>query len=214
MDTTIRQYLNWRYLDAYICFPADHGFVVEFELKVNSSDDDYVDIPADRWRIGYIVWLGNSNGRGFRIGIADTGVILSNDAEWYYSNSSPFVSYDTTGSFHTYRFVVRNDLGQLMIDGAPIVSLAVGNINQGPSNTIIFGDATYHAASNTEMTYIRFGLTKEPGDANGDDEVDLVDLSILAQYWLMPGCGCPDACSGADLDHSGCVDLKDFALLN
>jgi hypothetical protein len=211
MDTTIRQYLYWQQPDTYICFPADHGFVVEFELKINSSD--YVDISNNRWRTGYSVWLVDFQGRVLSIGIAGSGIILSNDADWSHSYSSPFVSYDTTGGFHTYRFVVQSNIGQLMIDGVPIVSLAVGATNQDTPNLFFFGDATYHAASDTEMTYLRYGLTTEPGDVNGDNEINMVDMSILAQYWLMTGCGCPACCGGADLNHSGSVDLKDFAIL-
>ncbi len=211
MDTTVLQYLNWRYLDAYVCFPSDHGFILEFELKVNSST--YVDIPSSRWRIGYIVSVADSQGRIFRIGIAGSGVIISNDAEWYYSHSSPFVGYDTTDGFHTYKFVVQNNLGQLWIDDVPIVSLAAGATNQQTPNCVLFGDATFHADSDTEMTYFRFGLTKTPGDANGNDEINLLDLKILAQNWLRTDCSCPDACNGADLNQSGGVDLFDYAIL-
>jgi hypothetical protein len=45
--------------------------------------------------------------------------------------------------------------------------------------------------------------------------VDTDDLRLLVSQWLNSGCEYPDWCGsgGADLDVSGKVDLKDFALL-
>ena len=210
MDTTILQYLNWQYHDAYICFHADQGFVLECRLKVNSSS--YVDIPSSRWRIGYIFSATDTLGRIFRVGIADTGVIMSNDADWYYANSTSFVPYATAGDFHTYRLLVQDGLGQLSIDATPILSLPVGPINQMPANTILFGDATYHAESHTQTAYVRFGSTQTPGDLNDDTQVDLQDLALLSQNWLNDDCSCTNPCNNADLNHSTTVDLADFAL--
>jgi len=54
------------------------------------------------------------------------------------------------------------------------------------------------------------------GDLNGDYCINLEDFSRLANkdIWLVAdGCGEPDWCSGADLDHSGAVDMTDIAEL-
>jgi len=52
-----------------------------------------------------------------------------------------------------------------------------------------------------------------PGDMDGDGYVNLMDLSLFAGQWLANNCTPPDWCSGADIDHSGIVDFKDFAVL-
>jgi hypothetical protein len=138
---------------------------------------------------------------------------LTNIYNYYNSGSSDFVAYDTTNAFHTYRFVVAGGTGQLYIDGAPIVSLGVGSTGQYTNNLVLFGDATWHAGGETDMTYIRYGMMSRPGDTNKDDHVNIVDLDTLAQNWLMTGCGCPGCCNGADINHDGRVDLIDFAYL-
>ncbi|MBN2210620.1 MAG: dockerin type I repeat-containing protein [Sedimentisphaerales bacterium] len=211
MDTTVLEYLNWRYLDKYICFPADHGLVFELEVKINSSA--LVDIPSGRWRVGFIMLAVDHEGRSFRVGIAGNGVIMSHDSDWYYSQSTGFVPFDTTDDFHVYRLVIQNGQADLSIDGTPTLSQAVGSMNQGPTNTILFGDATYHSGCDMELTYARFGVTREPGDVNGDSTIDLTDLTTLAAHWLDTGCNCANDAEGADMDHSGVVDLIDLALL-
>jgi hypothetical protein len=210
-DMTVLQYLYWSRTDKYICFPADQGVVVEFELKINTSQ--YVEISDNRWRTGYAVYIGDYQGRLCSVGIAATGVVLSNDYNWTHTNSSLFVPYNTTDGFHVYRFVVQNKIAQLKIDGNPVVSLAVGAANQDTHNIVLFGDPTYHALSNTEMKYLRYGVAKKTGDMDNDGLVDGADLQIAAYNWLAGNCGCMSCCDGADVNHSGKVDIEDLAIL-
>lgn len=51
------------------------------------------------------------------------------------------------------------------------------------------------------------------GDATADGIVDVSDLLVLAADWLSAGCADPSWCSGADMNHSGDVDLWDFAVV-
>ena len=51
------------------------------------------------------------------------------------------------------------------------------------------------------------------GDLNGDWLANREDLLIFVGHWLDSGCGGPEWCQGADLDHSTKVNLKDYALL-
>ena len=48
------------------------------------------------------------------------------------------------------------------------------------------------------------------GDVNGDLFTDALDLQDLASHWLEAECTEPDWCGGADINHSGRVDLVDF----
>jgi len=48
-------------------------------------------------------------------------------------------------------------------------------------------------------------------DFTRDCRVDWRDFTIFAAYWLQSGCGQPDWCAGADLDHSGEVGWGDFS---
>lgn len=210
--STVLQYLYWVRTDKYICFPTDHGLVVEFELKINSSQ--YTNISSNRWRTGYTVWAADHLGRTIRVGIADAGVILSNDYDWGYENSSSFAPYTTTDGFHVYRLVIQNHIGQLSIDGNPVVTIPAGSVNQTTPNRILFGDATYHAFHNAELKFLRYGLTLKTGDTDGDSVVDLTDLANVAYHWLSNDCGCMSCCDGADMNHSGSVNLEDLAIIS
>jgi hypothetical protein len=205
------QYLYWTQTDKYICFPDSHGIVVEFQLKINSSQ--YI-LSSDRWRTGYSVWVSDYQGRTFRIGIADTGVILSNDYDWLNINSSSFVPYNTTNGFHLYRFVIQDNIGQLQIDGNKVVSLEAGSVNATTPNMVLFGDATMLASHDAEMTYIRYGVITKTGDTDDNGIVDIRDLARIVDYWLTGNCGCMSCCEGADINHSGKVDLEDLAILS
>ncbi|MCD4652168.1 MAG: DUF4832 domain-containing protein [Candidatus Cloacimonetes bacterium] len=48
------------------------------------------------------------------------------------------------------------------------------------------------------------------GDFNEDDNVNLLDVEILAQNWLQ-NCDTPDWCNLCDIDESGTVNFHDFA---
>jgi len=50
------------------------------------------------------------------------------------------------------------------------------------------------------------------GDINYDGSIDFDDVILLMSYWLYE-CNYPDWCSGADVDHSGRVNFKDFAAI-
>ena len=52
-----------------------------------------------------------------------------------------------------------------------------------------------------------------PGDLDGDGDVDIADLARLTIYWLNSDCAAPDWCSLADHNHSGTVNMADFACL-
>jgi galactosylceramidase len=50
-------------------------------------------------------------------------------------------------------------------------------------------------------------------DVNADGVVDLADLAEMASVWLQDDCNQSCQCDRADLLHSGCVDMEDFAVL-
>ncbi len=51
-------------------------------------------------------------------------------------------------------------------------------------------------------------------DFNGDTIVGFADLDKLTSYWLSADCNEPDWCEGTDLNTSGNVDFRDFALFS
>jgi len=50
-------------------------------------------------------------------------------------------------------------------------------------------------------------------NANGDNNINFLDVAIIAQYWLDSPCSPPGWCSGADIDLSGAVGMTDVAIL-
>lgn len=49
------------------------------------------------------------------------------------------------------------------------------------------------------------------GDYSGDNEIDLIDFSILAANWKRPDCLTNNDCNGVDSEPDGDVDLVDLA---
>jgi hypothetical protein len=55
---------------------------------------------------------------------------------------------------------------------------------------------------------------RQPGDADGDYDVDLVDFSRLIVYWLTTGCGTANQwCQWTDFNQDGETGLEDLAVL-
>jgi hypothetical protein len=55
-------------------------------------------------------------------------------------------------------------------------------------------------------------IGEEYGDIYEDCQVDFLDVSILAKYWLED-CPDPNLCENADLDLSGVVDYNDLGVI-
>jgi hypothetical protein len=49
-------------------------------------------------------------------------------------------------------------------------------------------------------------------DLDGNRRVDQADFARIAARWLKRGCTAPDFCAGADINHSGIVDIVDLFL--
>jgi hypothetical protein len=75
------------------------------------------------------------------------------------------------------------------------------------------------AAIKTAFLFSVFLLTLSPFvpaadyDLTADGAVDWPDVSAFSAQWLVTPCPPPSRCEGADFDHSGIVELGDFALL-
>ena len=50
-------------------------------------------------------------------------------------------------------------------------------------------------------------------NTNGDNNINFLDVAIIAQYWLASSCSPPDWCAGADIDLSTTVGMTDVAIL-
>ncbi|MBN1125272.1 MAG: SUMF1/EgtB/PvdO family nonheme iron enzyme [Sedimentisphaerales bacterium] len=58
-------------------------------------------------------------------------------------------------------------------------------------------------------TLIRFSVDIPP-DSNSDEQVDLSDYKILAEWWMHEDCWQFNWCENADMNHSNDVDMEDF----
>ena len=57
-------------------------------------------------------------------------------------------------------------------------------------------------------------LDPNPNPWTADCSISLVELAGFTGRWLDAGCGVGDNwCGGADMDHDGLVDLRDFGVL-
>ncbi|MFH1370273.1 MAG: dockerin type I domain-containing protein [Planctomycetota bacterium] len=60
---------------------------------------------------------------------------------------------------------------------------------------------------------LRFTTLTLVEDITGDKVIDEVDLSVLAENWLVVGCDFREHCKGADIDRDNKVDFIDFSRL-
>jgi glucuronoarabinoxylan endo-1,4-beta-xylanase len=71
---------------------------------------------------------------------------------------------------------------------------------------------TIHLAGIINCADVQAGNYKLDSDLNGDCYVDLLDLEIMANYWLNTNCAISGNCQGADFAPTdGVVDFFDFA---
>ncbi|HML75222.1 MAG TPA: hypothetical protein PKB02_12095 [Anaerohalosphaeraceae bacterium] len=63
-----------------------------------------------------------------------------------------------------------------------------------------------------EVSYPQLNWQAVGGDFACPDGVAIEDLQHLAAWWLMEYCEAFNACSGADMDGSGRVDMTDYAI--
>jgi len=71
---------------------------------------------------------------------------------------------------------------------------------------------TIHLAGFADCAAVQAGDYRLDSDLNGDCYVNLLDLEIMADYWLLTNCTAPGNCQNADFAPTdGTVDFFDFA---
>ena len=102
--------------------------------------------------------------RHFVLGIATTGVRLTNDLSGLETSSSPFLNLDTR-TVYAYQLVAHDDMVELFIDGEKKLELGVDSPRSVPNrtNTVRFGDASLLASSATTVGYVNVFAVPEPG---------------------------------------------------
>ena len=164
--TTTSENQLWRRTDLANDFsPIAPTFFLEANIKVDRSE--YNDSVFGGWRAGYTIYASDTAGHTFILGLAGNGLRLTTDqANSSDTLSSPFISFDTTSDFDTYRLEVANGIGSLYANGVLKTSLPVGATYAGVSDRILFGSGSITTAQ-TEMHYLRYGLVPaavpEPG---------------------------------------------------
>lgn len=95
-------------------------------------------------------------------------------------------------------------------DGLYMIEPAFGGIEaitvDEKENTIFIGDhgnAMIHILKPVRLA----------GDVDKNGTVELLDLVVLAENWLLSECVDPQWCNGADTEHSGNVDFTDFTII-
>ena len=134
--------------------------VVEATLQVVSSSFTLV-FGGTTPRAGYLINMGDTNGRGFTLLLSDNQLDLVNAGMGAALDSAVF---DTTDGLHTYRLIASAGNAQVFIDGSatPLLSAPVGDPGWFDPNLVAFGDGTSSASSETYMAGISFNVVPEP----------------------------------------------------
>jgi YD repeat-containing protein len=78
---------------------------------------------------------------------------------------------------------------------------------------------TYDSGFQISYSYDEVGNRTEriatiKADIMIDGKINLMDLSIISQYWLNTDCGTEELCINADLNHDGKIDIHDLVILS
>jgi len=145
-------------------------FFFETNIKVDQSDYiNFLGSSGDAWRTGYMMYVADNDGHSFILGLTNNGLRLSTDQNGVTDAlSSPFLNFDTTSGFNTYRLEVSNGIGDLYANGSLLTSLPVGQTYSGVSNRVLIGSfpGGIQPGGSTEMHYLDYGVvtaaTPEP----------------------------------------------------
>ncbi len=209
------------------------------EAKLTASDGDAGDkfgvsvaISGDVAVIGSFLDDDNANNSGsayiFRFDGAnwmEQAKLTASDGGWSDSfGTSVAISGDTAvigaygvddpGSAYIFRFDGTNWIEE--------IKLTASDGDQGDTfghSVSVFGETVIIGApQDSSDTAIKcgsvyfFGLALNPGDLDRDSDVDLIDFSLMAQFWLEDNCA-PCRCRRADFNRDGKCDLTDLIVL-
>jgi hypothetical protein len=154
--TTNVQFEYWTRPNAMIDFDSPGGVQVDFSLEV--LDSDYLTLSSGNgpvWRAGWHLTLGAMDGRLLRLGISDSGVIMSKGTNNELAESTAFLPFDTQRTV-AYRIVIQNGLGALYADGIPILEIALTCSNLGGTAVATsFGDVTQYAGGEILLDWLQ-----------------------------------------------------------
>jgi hypothetical protein len=118
-------------------------------------------------RSGYYLGASDAVGHEFAVGIASNGITINTDLGFNAQNGVTFTPFNTTDSFHLYRLVIDNGMGNLFIDGNFFAATPLGPplVDVAPfiANRVLFGDASGLGVSETELRSFQLSSVPEPG---------------------------------------------------
>lgn len=164
-------------------------------------------------RGGFVLILADNAGRSIVADFGSNGAGLRNDN---FGTSDPQLAVNLSdGQFHQLTLEAGPGGGRMLIDGVPVLSLALSVDSN--VNIATFGDGSILASSElTEIKWVTLVPSADPcpGDLNCDVMVDDLDFSIFAGAYNLLLCddpAMPVSCP-ADLNNDGFVDDADFAI--
>jgi hypothetical protein len=75
-----------------------------------------------------------------------------------------------------------------------------------------FGNVTDREVACGVILAAAAGVFVPDPDITGDGFVDMADFSMLSAQW-QNACGSPSWCDGADINHSGVVNIDDLIIM-
>lgn len=142
-------------------------FTVEADLRIASSPDHTINLTSGWPRSGYYLAVTDANGRVFWVAFGSHEIALSNTFFGAYgSPNTVILSLDTTDRHHLYRLQRAPSGGAtLLVDGVPALSMSNSTPGApGTTPSVVFGDGTYWANSDSYLASVRFALATLAAD--------------------------------------------------
>ncbi len=168
-------------------FTVPGGVEIDLNLRVVTSTVGPGGDPTT-WRTGFEVLMTDQFGRSVGLGIADSGFLVTNSSNGFFTDSTPFIPFDTTSAFRDYRLAISSTGILLSIDNVPAAALPLGSTNN--QTDFWFGDGTFGGASETYLQSLAWGpAVPEP---SGILLLALGASMLLVQrMWKRRSANCP-----------------------
>jgi len=190
---------------AYCNIGLETGDGIQTVRVANARDDERFEIPIENLRFKFVIQAAGSASVDFQA----TAGIGKVDLEW------PGAKTDDILGYNMYRFHNLTDStfsDTLMINNRLVTDSTYTDFNVIP-------DTTYHylyrivgtdmIASDFSKSVVATPFNATAGDANGDQSVNVLDVTSLVNYLLNLN-PLPFLISAADANHDGAINVLDI----
>ncbi len=169
------------------------SFVMEADLQIFQSTQRGVPNGGNYPRGGFALGASDNNQKFLHLMVSETGAWLqTSDGTGLNPTGTPFLAFDTTDTFHTYRVETNGSTAKLYMDHALTASLTLNLSNLtvagDTASTVSFGDESILTRSNFGLEYFMYSSDLSatgPSSATPEPGTAFLMLPAAALLWRL-----------------------------